>query len=81
MEQRGDELDLGGSGGEVVLEDDLALVQPALPGGALLTGDPVPEIHIGVMLILKWSSFTHSQSIRFMVPSAFFMGLAMNPKG
>ena len=44
MEQRGDELDLGGSGGEVILEDDLALVQPTLPGGALLTGDPVPEI-------------------------------------
>ena len=44
MEQRGDELDLRGRGGEVVLEDDLALVQPALPGGALLAGDSVPKV-------------------------------------
>ena len=46
VEERGDERHLGWSRGEVVLEDDLALVQPALPGGALLTGDPIPEIHI-----------------------------------
>ena len=31
---------LGRGGGEVVLEEDLALVEPALPDAALLPGDP-----------------------------------------
>ena len=43
MEQWRHELDLGGSGGEVILEDDLAFVQSSLPGGTLLPGDSVPE--------------------------------------
>ena len=42
MEQRGHKLDLGGSGGEVILEDDLTFVQSSLPGGPLLAGNPVP---------------------------------------
>lgn len=82
MEQWRHELDLGGSGGEVILEDDLAFVQSSLPGGALLAGNSVPvneDLHIGANMGFK--IVTHSQSMRFMVPSAFFMGLAMNPKG
>ena len=43
MEQWRHELDLGGSGGEVILEDDLAFVQSSLPGGALLARNAVPE--------------------------------------
>ena len=42
MEEWGHELDLGRSGGEVILEDDLALVEAALPRCALLAGDAVP---------------------------------------
>ena len=42
MEQGGDELHLGGSGGEVVLEDYLTLVEASLPGGSFLTGDSEP---------------------------------------
>ena len=42
MEEWGHELDLGRSGGEVILEDDLTLVEAALPRCALLTGDTVP---------------------------------------
>ena len=36
---------LGRGGGEVVLEDDLPLVEPALPGRALLPRDPVLPQH------------------------------------
>ena len=43
MEQRGNKLDPGWSGGEVVLEDDLAFVQSSLPRGAFLAGDAVPD--------------------------------------
>ena len=43
VEQWGHELDLGWSGGEVVLEDDLAFVQSSLPRGAFLAGDAVPD--------------------------------------
>ena len=42
MEQGGDELHLGRSGGEVVLEDYLPFVEAALPGGSFLTGDSEP---------------------------------------
>ena len=42
MEQWGDELHLGRSRGEVVLEDDLTFVEPALPGSSLLPRDPEP---------------------------------------
>ena len=42
VEQGGDELHLGRSGGEVVLEDYLTLVEAALPGGSFLTGDSEP---------------------------------------
>ena len=42
MEQRGDELHLGRSGGEVVLEDDLTFVETALPGSSFLAGDSEP---------------------------------------
>ena len=42
VEEWGHKLDLGRSGGEVILEDDLALVEAALPRCALLTGDAVP---------------------------------------
>ena len=44
MEQWRNKLDLGRSGGEVVLEDDLAFVEPALPGGPFLPGDPEPAL-------------------------------------
>ena len=43
MEQWGDELHLGRSRGEVVLEDDLTFVEPALPGSSFLSGNPEPE--------------------------------------
>ena len=43
MEQWRDELHLGGSGGEVVIEDDLTLVESSLPGSALLARDTEPE--------------------------------------
>lgn len=43
MEQWRHELDLGGSGGEVILEDDLAFVQSSLPGGSLLARNAVPD--------------------------------------
>ena len=42
MEQWRHKLDLGGSGGEVILENDLAFVQSSLPGGALLARNAVP---------------------------------------
>ena len=42
MEQGGDELHLGRSRGEIVLEDDLAFVETALPGGSFLAGDSEP---------------------------------------
>ena len=42
VEQRGDELHLGRSGGEVVLEDDLTFVETALPGSSFLAGDSKP---------------------------------------
>ena len=42
MEEWGHELDLGRSGGEVILEDDLTLVEAALPRCALLAWDAVP---------------------------------------
>ena len=43
MEQRGDELHLGRSGGEVVLEDDLTFVETALPGSSFFPGDSEPD--------------------------------------
>ena len=43
VEQWRHELDLGGSGGEVILENDLAFVQSSLPGSALLARNAVPE--------------------------------------
>ena len=46
MEKRRDKLVLGGSGREVILEDDLAFVQSSLPGGPLLAGNPVPVENI-----------------------------------
>ena len=42
MEQWRHELDLGRSGGEVILEDDLAFVKSSLPGGSLLARNAVP---------------------------------------
>ena len=42
VEEWGHELDLGRSGGEVILEDDLPLVEAALPRCTLLTGDTIP---------------------------------------
>ena len=39
MEQRRHELDLRWRGGEVLLEDHVALVETALPRSRLLTGD------------------------------------------
>ena len=83
MEEWGHELNLGRSGGEVILEDDLTLVEAALPRCALLAGDAVPAERGGyVDKLTPWhriSSYSHC--MRFMVPSAFLMGLAMNPKG
>ena len=85
MEEWGHELDLGRSGGEVILEDDLALVEAALPRCALLTGDAVPTVRLMLVQIEGAShqqmADTYSQSIKFMVPSAFFIGLAMKPNG
>ena len=46
VEQRGHKLDLGGSGGEVILENDLTFVQSSLPGCPLLAGNPVPGKNI-----------------------------------
>ena len=46
MEERGDELDLGRSGGEVLLEDHVALVETALPRSLL------PHISSGSILKL-----------------------------
>ena len=43
VEQRGDELHLGRSRGEVVLEDDLTFVESTLPGSPFLPGDAEPE--------------------------------------
>ena len=42
MEQWGKKLDLGWGRGEVILEDDLAFVETALPGGSFLPGDSEP---------------------------------------
>ena len=39
MEQWGDELDLGRSCRELILEDDLTFVEPALPGSSFLSRD------------------------------------------
>merc|ERR1719219_380311 len=58
VEQGGDELHLGRSRGEIVLEDDLAFVETALPGGSFLPGDselPQHEIH-GPVLVLHGPS-------------------------
>ena len=46
VEERWDESDLGRSGGEVILEDDLSPVQAALPHRALLARDPEPGTQI-----------------------------------
>ena len=46
VEERGNELDLGRGGWEVVLEDDLTLVETSLPRGSLLSRDPVPVYEI-----------------------------------
>ena len=46
VEERRDEPDLGRSGGEVILEDDLSPVQAALPHRAQLTRDPEPGTQI-----------------------------------
>ena len=85
VEEWGHELDLGRSGGEVILEDDLPLVEAALPRCALLTGDTVPAVRLMSVQTEGASqqqiADTYSQSIRFMVPSAFFIGLAMKPNG
>ena len=85
MEEWGHELDLGRSGGEVILEDDLPLVEAALPRCTLLTGDTVPAVRLMSVQTEGASqqqiAYTYSQSIRFMVPSAFFIGLAMKPNG
>merc|ERR1719431_713000 len=45
VEQWWHKFDFGRSSGEVVFEDDLTLVQPPLPGGPLLSGDPVLPQH------------------------------------
>ena len=83
VEEWGHKLDLGRSGGEVILEDDLPLVEAALPRCALLAGDAVPAERGGyvVMLTPCHRIYSYSHCMRFMVPSAFLMGLAMNPKG
>ena len=43
MEQRGNKLDPGWSGGEVVPKDDLTFVETTLPGSSFLPGDSEPE--------------------------------------
>jgi len=42
VEQWRNKLHFGGSGREVVLEDDLAFVEPTLPGSPFLPGDSKP---------------------------------------
>ena len=82
VEQWGDELHLGRSRGEVVLEDDLTFVEPALPGSSLLPRDPKPaELNRQSVSSRARRRSTYSHSMRFIVPSWFFMGRAMNPKG
>jgi len=58
VEERGHKLDLGWSGGEIILEDDLTLVESPLPGCSLLPRDailPEHQVH-GAICILHWPS-------------------------
>merc|ERR1719422_1768476 len=70
VEERGHKLDLGRSGGEIVLEDDLALVEPSLPRGSLLARDAVlPEHKVhGAICILHWPG---NESKGMILPPAF----------
>ena len=63
MEQRGHELHLGRSGGEVVLEDDLTFVETALPGSSFLAGDSKP-----VKEFKQWDSSGLPPALHYLLP-------------
>ena len=81
VEQLGLKPHLWWGAGKVVLEHYLAFVHPSLPGSPFLPRNSKPELNEVLKPIKLHAYKTYSQSIRFIVPSSFILGLAMKLDG
>ena len=79
MEQRGYKLHFRWCCRKIFLKNNLSLIKSSLPWGSFFAWDSKPENKEKNMMVQR--SYTYSHSIKSMVPSPFFMGLAMKPNG